>query len=121
MFSDSKPMATLVNYKCKSVIKLIPDYAKASQLPILSTTDAHNYRIYFTTNHVNMLGPIRAILGHDSPHRNRLISLLVSDPLFPLFFPFVFFFLHRKGSLLSSRTCRLMTFLAEFLADFVQF
>ena len=36
-------MATLVNYKCKSFIKLIPDYANASQLPILSTTDAHNH------------------------------------------------------------------------------
>lgn len=89
-------MATLVNYKCKSVIKLIADYAKASQLPILSTTDAHNYRIYFTTNHVNMLGPIRAILGHDSPHCNRLISLLVSDPLFPLFFLLSFSFCIEK-------------------------
>lgn len=37
-------------------------------------------------------------------------ALLVSDPLFLLFS----LFLHRKGSLLSSRTCRLMTFLAEF-------
>ena len=44
-------------------------------------------------------------------------ALLVFDPLFLLFS----LFLHRKGSLLSSRTCRLMTFLAEFLSDFVQF
>ena len=70
-------MATLVNYKCKSFIKLIPDYANASQLPILSTTDAHNYRLYCRTNHVNILGPIHAILGHDSPQCSRLISLPV--------------------------------------------
>lgn len=37
-------------------------------------------------------------------------ALLVSDPLFLLFS----LFLHRKGSLLPSKTCRLMTFLAEF-------
>ena len=45
-------------------------------------------------------------------------ALLVSDPLFLLF---SLFFLHRKGSLLPSRTCSLMTFLAEFFLDFVQF
>ena len=44
-------MAKLVNYKFKSFIKLIPDYANASQLPILSTTDAHNY-IGFTSEQI---------------------------------------------------------------------
>ena len=44
-------------------------------------------------------------------------ALLASDPLFLLFS----LFWHRKGSLLPSRTCRLMTFLAEFFSDFVQF
>lgn len=44
-------------------------------------------------------------------------AVLVSDPLFLLFS----LFLHGKGSLLPSITCRLMTFLAEFFSDFVQF
>ena len=44
-------MATLVNYKCKSFIKLVPDYVNASQLPILSTTDAHNH-IGFTSEQI---------------------------------------------------------------------
>ena len=44
-------MAKLVNYKFKSFIKLIPDYANASQLPILSITDAHNY-IGFTSEQI---------------------------------------------------------------------
>ena len=81
LFSDSKTMATLVNYKCKSVIKLIPDYAKASQLPILRTTDAHNY-IGFTSEQImwtslGLFEPFWVTTVHTVtdwflyPHKNR--------------------------------------------------
>ena len=45
-------MATLVNYKCKSFFKLIPDYANASQLPYPFSVQPMHVIIGFTLEQI---------------------------------------------------------------------